>query len=127
LFADLWAVAVRQHQPMAGGDEVDEGRQAQAERVEPLTRRAHAVVRAKGVAADGDDDDAHTLSASASTACSKQASGARATPAPIWPVPARRPAMPVLINGVMPVSTTGRTSMPVGAPRSSSVGIWKCG
>src|SRR5947208_711371 len=64
---------------------------------------------------------------SASSACSKQASGARATPAPTCPVPAFFPAMPVLMSGAMPVSTTRRTSIPAGAPRSSSAGMRKYG
>src|SRR6059036_802581 len=127
LLADLGPVAVRQHEAVPGGHEIDERRQAHGERVEPLARRADPVVRPESVAADGDDDEAHVASASASTACSKQARGARTTPAPIWPVPALRPAMPVLIKGVTPISTTRRTSIPAGAPRSSSVGMRKCG
>src|SRR5262245_43921051 len=54
--------------------------------------------------------------ASASTACSKQARGARTTPAPICPVPGTLLAMPVLMSGVIPVSTTLRTSIPTGLP-----------
>src|SRR5256885_1159719 len=92
-----------------------------------VARVADSIVGAERLAANGDDDQAHGASASASRACSKQARGARTTPAPIWPVPALRPAMPVLINGVTPSSTTRRTSIPAGAPRSSSVGILKCG
>jgi transposase len=41
----------------------------------------------------------------ASSAWAKHANGARTIPAPICPVPALRPAIPVLISGVMPVST----------------------
>src|SRR5213593_2291278 len=127
LFADLGPVAVRQHEAVAGAHEIGERRQAHGKGVEPLARRADSIVGAERVAANGDDDQAHGASASASRACSKQARGARTTPAPIWPVPALRPAMPVLINGVTPSSTTRRTSIPAGAPRSSSVGILKCG
>ena len=43
-------------------------------------------------------------------------------PAPIWPMPASRCAMPVVTTGRMPVSTTLRTSMPHGAPAKSSAG-----
>ena len=52
----------------------------------------------------------------AASAASKQASGARTTPAPIWPVPGIRPAMPVLMSGAIPVSTTRHTSIPTGVP-----------
>src|SRR5439155_21532821 len=51
------------------------------------------------------------LRARARTPSSKQASGARAIPAPIWPTPASRWAIPVLITGAMPVSTTRRASI----------------
>lgn len=40
------------------------------------------------------------LSASASSACSKHASGARTVPAPICPIPASLWAIPVLMSGV---------------------------
>ena len=43
-------------------------------------------------------------------------------PAPIWPMPASMCAMPVVTTGRMPVSTTLRTSMPVGAPSKSRLG-----
>src|SRR5258706_14778391 len=63
------------------------------------------------------------LRAKASTAWSKQASGACATPAPTWPTPGKRCAMPVLIAGWMPEPATLRTSMPVGTPWPSSAGM----
>ena len=47
----------------------------------------------------------------------KHASGARVMPAPIWPTPGSLCAMPVLMTGSMPVSTTRRASMPAGVPR----------
>ncbi len=59
-------------------------------------------------------------SASASSACSKQASGALTVPAPIWPIPASLWAIPVLMSGVMPVSTTRRISSPRQAPGNPS-------
>ena len=59
------------------------------------------------------------------TACEKQASGARVTPAPIWPTPGSLCAMPVLITGRMPVSTTRRASMHAGVPAKSSAGSVK--
>ncbi len=43
-------------------------------------------------------------------------------PAPTWPMPASRWAMPVLITGAMPVSTTLRMSMPAGVAAKSSCG-----
>ena len=43
-------------------------------------------------------------------------------PAPIWPMPASRWAMPVLMTGAMPVSTTSRASIPVGVPLKPSDG-----
>ena len=64
-------------------------------------------------------DHAHvtpSLSANATSAASKQPSGARTMPAPTWPTPGSRCAMPVLIVGAKPVSTTSRMSMPVGTP-----------
>src|SRR5437763_945370 len=56
-------------------------------------------------------------------AARKGSSDARTRPAPTWPTPASRCAMPVLISGRIPVSTTRRTSIPVGVPRKSSAGI----
>src|SRR5262245_36650686 len=61
-------------------------------------------------------DYAVNCSPSAVIARVKQASGARVTPAPIWPMPASRCAIPVLMMGRMPVSTTWRTSMQAGVP-----------
>src|SRR5262249_22605666 len=60
---------------------------------------------------------------SAARARSKQARGGLTRPAPIWPMPASRWAMPVLICGRIPVCATIRTSMPVGVPRKSSAGM----
>src|SRR5437867_4840605 len=60
--------------------------------------------------------------ASRDTACVKHASGARVTPAPICPTPASRCAMPVLMTGRIPVSTTLRASMPAGVPPKLSAG-----
>jgi len=57
-----------------------------------------------------------TVEASAVTALVKQSSGARVMPAPIWPTPAWRCAIPVLIIGRTPVSTTLRASIPAGVP-----------
>src|SRR5205085_8713762 len=107
------------------------GRRADHERrvVHALERRErarHAHQRdriAVDAALDGVEDDHRSAAARASSACSKQASGARAMPAPTWPTPAWRWAMPVLMAGAMPVSTTRRTSMPAGAPPNSSAGI----
>lgn len=56
-------------------------------------------------------------------AATKGSSGARTIPAPTCPIPACLCAMPVLISGWIPVSTTRRTSIPVGLPRKSSAGI----
>src|SRR4029079_17440538 len=71
-------------------------------------------------------DDRHVtpiLSANATSACSKHWSGALTTPAPTWPTPGWRWAMPVLMVGASPVSTTNLMSMPVGTPAPSSGGI----
>ena len=48
-------------------------------------------------------------------------------PAPIWPNPARLLAIPVLMTGKIPVSTTLRASIPVEIPWKSQVGIGKFG
>src|SRR4029453_6488807 len=58
----------------------------------------------------------------ASTAAVKRAIAGRTSPAPTCPVPATRPAMPVLMIGAMPGRTTERTSMPNGTPRDPSPG-----
>jgi hypothetical protein len=42
-------------------------------------------------------------------------------------VPATRPAIPVLICGSTPLRTTAATSMPVGVPRNSRIGMPKAG
>jgi hypothetical protein len=67
------------------------------------------------------------FTARASSAFTKQASGARTVPAPIWPTPGSREAMPVLMIGVIDVSTTLRISIPSGAPWKSQVGIGRLG
>src|SRR5262252_5810511 len=56
-------------------------------------------------------------------ASAKQASGALAMPAPTWPTPASRWAMPVLKMGAIPLSTTRRASMPVGVPAKPRAGM----
>ena len=63
-----------------------------------------------------------TLRASAFTAAVKHAIGAVVTPAPIWPTPASRCAMPLLITGSTPQSTTLRASMPAADAAKSSGG-----
>src|ERR1700686_3577161 len=60
--------------------------------------------------------------ARARTAWEKHSIGGLTRPAPIWPTPARREAMPVLIWGRMPVWSTIRTSIPVGVPRKLNIG-----
>src|SRR3954447_21953356 len=57
-----------------------------------------------------------------SRAARKQPSGASATPAPIWPLPSELCRIPVVTFGVMPCSTTRRTSTPSGVPRPSVIG-----
>src|SRR5437762_2970923 len=87
-----------------------------------LGDRAALALEDEGIAPDRDDGStvdvsgrdafsrAHgtlsgvTVCASCRSASSKQPNGARAMPAPIWPTPASRCAMPVLITGAMPVS-----------------------
>ena len=63
------------------------------------------------------------LHARAARACGKISAGGVTRPAPTWPTPATRPAMPVLICGRMPVRHTLLTSMPVGVPWNSRTGI----
>src|SRR5262249_51000851 len=60
---------------------------------------------------------------SSRSAPEKQAIGALAMPAPTWPTPASRWAMPVLKMGGMPLSTTRRASMPVGVPAKPRAGM----
>src|SRR5438093_11314045 len=67
------------------------------------------------------------LRANAFTAAVKQAIGAVVTPAPICPTPGSRWAMPLLITGKMPQSTTLRASMPAAAAAKSSAGKVKDG
>src|SRR4051794_13407290 len=57
-----------------------------------------------------------------SRAARKQPSGASTTPAPIWPLPSELCRIPVVTFGVMPCSTTRRTSTPSGGPRPSVIG-----
>ena len=63
-----------------------------------------------------------TSAARAPTAAVKHSTGGVTSPAPTCPVPATRPAIPVLICGRVPVRSTAVTSMPVGVPRKSSTG-----
>src|ERR1700682_6442152 len=74
---------------------------------------------------DDSDDDPRVWaldSARARTAPEKHSAGGVTRPAPIWPMPARFEAMPVLICGRIPVWTTSRMSMPVGVPRKFRMG-----
>jgi len=61
--------------------------------------------------------------ANASSASRKQFSGGFTSPAPTMPIPGFLWAMPVLITGNIPVSTTFLTSIAVGVPRKSRIGI----
>ena len=65
--------------------------------------------------------------ASARTAFTNASIGGPTSPAPIWPTPGSRWAMPVLTSGRMPVCTTSRQSIPGGVPRKPSAGIGSCG
>src|SRR4029077_9731998 len=83
-----------------------------------------------GRAADLVDDDPHAtpmVSAKATSASSKHLSGAFTMPAPTWPTPGSRCAIPVLMVGASPVSTTRRISMPVGTPAKSIAGMVHAG
>src|SRR5215469_12725256 len=83
-----------------------------------------------GRATDLVDDHAHSrpmVSAKTTSASSKHLSGALTTPAPTCPTPGSRCAMPVLMVGTMPVSTTRRMSMPVGTPAKSMAGMVQTG
>src|SRR5262249_34886963 len=96
-----------------------------------FARHAHEDDRVQiGGAAHLVADHAHAtpmVSAKATSASSKHLSGALTTPAPTWPTPGSRWAMPVLMVGVTPVSTTRRMSMPVGTPAKSMAGIVHAG
>src|SRR5581483_8583331 len=63
------------------------------------------------------NNQGESLRSSARRAVRKHSTGATATPAPTWPLPSETWRIPVLIRGVMPVSTTLRTSTPIGVPR----------
>src|SRR5262249_26414487 len=101
--------------------------------LELLGDRAALTVADQRVAADGDQHrgpsrhtgavTTPTSAASAASAAWKHPSGARAMPAPIWPTPGSRCAMPVLLTGARPCSTTRRRSMPVGVPTNPRAGI----
>ena len=60
--------------------------------------------------------------ARSSSAATKQSSGAVATPAPTCPAPECAARMPVVTFGVIPSSTTARTSTPTGVPLNPSAG-----
>src|SRR6185295_6286125 len=135
--ADLRAVAVRQHDVPAGGDHRRDVRRRLADRVVLVVERGVRVVEDERVAADGDDCErlrghrglpfSPRLCASAFTAAVKHAIGAVVTPAPIWPTPARRCAMPLLITGSTPQSTTLRASIPAAPAAKSSAGSVNAG
>src|SRR4029077_12231509 len=83
-----------------------------------------------GCAANLVEDHAHStpmVSANATSASWKHLSGAFTIPAPTWPTPGSRCAIPVLVVGASPVSTTSRISMPVGTPAKSIAGITQAG
>src|SRR5262249_41497140 len=97
------------------GQRRDRARQTHQHNRIQIGRAAHLV-----------DDHAHAtpmVSAKATSASSKHLSGALTTPAPTWPTPGSRWAMPVLMVGASPVSTTRRMSMPVGTPAKSIAGM----
>ena len=116
----------RQHAGVRQDPLVGRGAHHQSRLLDPVHRRerpgeAHQRHRIEVEAPahpvdDGRAQDAPTCSASAFTAASKTASGARTTPAPTCPTPGSRWAMPVLMTGASPVSRTRRTSIPVGTP-----------
>ena len=74
----------------------------------------------RGVATECHDGGAHWAAprsvASAASASLKHSIGAVVMPAPICPTPAWRCAIPVLMIGSTPESTTSRASMPAGVP-----------
>src|SRR6185436_14842747 len=95
------------------------------------------VVRGVGderVSAKGDDGDLvhfmiplSSLADSADRASLKHDIGAVVMPAPIWPTPALRCAMPVLMIGSTPESATSLASMPAGVPPKLSGGSVNAG
>ena len=127
---DLRAVAVGDDDAPAVGDQGGDVARGLAGVLVLLGDRAALAVEDQRVPADRDrppDDPSgqapvHDRLASPRAAArppiaaAKQASGARAIPAPIWPTPAWRWAMPVLMTGAIPESTTRRASIPVGRP-----------
>src|SRR5262249_24088129 len=128
--ADLGAVAVGDDDAPAAVDEPADPPRGRPGVVELLGDRAALAVLDEGVAADRDHGrpghrrhpPAPRRRPRSRSAASKQGRGARAMPAPICPTPASRWAMPVLITGATPLSTTRRRSMPVGVPAQLSAG-----
>ena len=57
----------------------------------------------------------------------KHSIGAVVMPAPIWPTPAFLCAIPVLMIGSTPESTTSRASIPAGVPPKFSAGSVNAG
>src|SRR5262249_8125783 len=151
--ADLGAVAGGDHGAPAGRDERADLPRRRAAVLELLGDRSALALADERVAADRDQRGAipaggegrpvHLLGrlcprlrarqarpppapssvARARKAAAKHWRGARAMPAPICPIPGSRWAIPVLITGATPLSTTRRTSIPVGVPAKPRAGI----
>ena len=100
---------------LASGRDVDTHR---------VTGRPATAAGAEGAAPAAAQATGLARCASALSAPVKHCSGGVTRPAPTWPVPGTRPAMPVLIWGRIPVRATAATSMPVGVPRNSRIGTW---
>src|SRR5262249_42167132 len=112
---------------LVGGRADHQARLLHARQRRELARDAHQHDGIeKGRPANLVEDHAHPtsiVSAKAMSACSKHLSGAFTMPAPTWPTPGWRWAIPVLMVGTRDVSTTRRMSMPVGTPAKSMAGI----
>src|SRR4029077_17118152 len=94
---------------------------------QPLVLEGHPARATTDVGHPAIVPDARARSASWRSAAGKTAAGGVTRPAPTWPVPAHRPAIPVLICGRMPVRTTLVTSIPHGHPRKSNSGTVNTG
>ena len=121
--ADLRPVAVRQHDVPAGSDHASRraprfrtrrrtGRRAPCARSSRISALPPTATTASGFWCHERLLSPRNSRASAFTAAVKHAIGAVVTPAPICPTPASRCAMPLLMTGSTPLSTTLRASMP---------------
>jgi len=117
---DLRTVPVGDHDAPTPLDDIDQEGSELGDGPVLIEDRRVRFIAHQCIAAERDDGPSHASnpgphrSAIAARAAVKHASGAVVMPAPIWPTPASRWAIPVLMTGTMPVSTTVRTSTSAG-------------